>query len=69
MRDSARGNLSNFHWITHTLGLRAAAAAFIGGRMRYAMTIIVVLLRVTMHGCATDKHLTPPDSVLDPRGQ
>ena len=51
------------------LGLRSAAAAFIGGRMRYAMTIIAVLLCVTAHGCATDKHLTPPDSVLDPRGQ
>ena len=37
--------------------------------MRYAMTIIAVLLCVTAHGCVTDRQLTPPDSVLDPREQ
>ena len=37
--------------------------------MRYAMTIIAVLLCVTAHGRVTDRQLTPPDSVLDPRGQ
>jgi hypothetical protein len=31
------------------------------------MTIIAVLLCLGAQGCVTDKKLTPPDSVLDPR--
>jgi hypothetical protein len=37
--------------------------------MRYAMAIIAVLLCLGAQGCVTDKKLTPPDAVLDPRGQ
>jgi hypothetical protein len=37
--------------------------------MRYLMTIMLVLACLAAQGCVTDKKLTPPDSVLDPRGQ
>ncbi len=37
--------------------------------MRYVATIILVLGCIAAQGCVTDKKLTPPDSVLDPRGQ
>ena len=63
-----RGNRSNFLWMVHTWACAQLRSVY-WRCMRYAMTIIAVLLCVTVHGCATDKHLTPPDSVLDPRGQ
>jgi hypothetical protein len=37
--------------------------------MRNVATIILVLACIAAQGCVTDKKLTPPDSVLDPRGQ
>ena len=37
--------------------------------MRNFMTIIIVLGCLGAQGCVTDKKLTPPDSVMDPRGQ
>lgn len=39
------------------------------GRMRKAVTVIAVLLCLGAQGCVTDKKLTPPDHVIDPRGQ
>jgi hypothetical protein len=43
--------------------------AAIAGLMRHIMTICLVALACLAQGCVTDKKLTPPDSVLDPRGQ
>ena len=37
--------------------------------MRYAIMITAVLLGLGLAGCVTDKKLTPPEAVLDPRGQ
>jgi hypothetical protein len=37
--------------------------------MRHVITIVAVLLCLGATGCVTDKKLTPPDGVLDPRGQ
>jgi hypothetical protein len=37
--------------------------------MRYLITIIIVLGCLGAQGCVTDKKLTPPESVMDPRGQ
>jgi hypothetical protein len=38
--------------------------------MRYVMAIIAVLFCLCAQGCGTsDKKITPPDHVLDPRGQ
>jgi hypothetical protein len=37
--------------------------------MRKAVTVIAVLFCLGAQGCVTDKKLTPPDHVIDPRGQ
>lgn len=37
--------------------------------MRYLPMIIAVLLGLSVQGCVTDKNLTPPDSILNPRGE
>jgi hypothetical protein len=53
----------------HSRGLRVANCRLICGGMRYAMALIVVLTCLGVQGCVTDKKLTPPDSVMDPRNQ
>jgi len=35
--------------------------------MRYLVSLLALLVCLGTHGCVTDKKLTPPDSVLDPR--
>ena len=37
--------------------------------MRYLVSLLALLVCLGTHGCVTDKKLTPPDSVLDPRSQ
>jgi hypothetical protein len=37
--------------------------------MRHVIIIVTVLLCLGATACVTDKKLTPPDAVLDPRGQ
>ena len=37
--------------------------------MRYLVSLLALLVCLGTNGCVTDKKLTPPDSVLDPRGQ
>jgi hypothetical protein len=37
--------------------------------MRYAIAMLLALTCLSAQACVTDKKLTPPDSVLDPRGQ
>jgi len=43
--------------------------AAIAALMRHIITFCIVVLTCLAQGCVTDKKLTPPDSVLDPRGQ
>jgi hypothetical protein len=38
--------------------------------MRYLMVLVAILVCLGAAGCvSSDKKITPPDSVLDPRGQ
>lgn len=37
--------------------------------MRTIITIVMVMLCLGVQGCVTDKRLTPPDSILDPRSE
>jgi len=37
--------------------------------MRCLVSLLALLVCLGTHGCVTDKKLTPPDSVLDPRSQ
>lgn len=38
--------------------------------MKYTLTILAILACLSAQGCvASDKALTPPDHVIDPRGQ
>ncbi len=51
-------------------GLRSGCITAICRRMRYAMTILAVLFCLGNAGCvSSDKKVTPPDHVIDPRGQ
>ena len=51
-------------------GLPSGAITAIARRMRYAMTILAVLFCLGTQGCvSSDKKVTPPDHVIDPRGQ
>jgi hypothetical protein len=51
------------------LSLREPAPGSIGPGMRYILAMLVVLICVGAQGCVSDKPMTPPDSVLNPRGQ
>jgi hypothetical protein len=37
--------------------------------MRYLFTMLAVLAVLGASGCASDTKLTPPEHVLDPRGE
>ncbi len=37
--------------------------------MRYAMIALAIAACLTVTGCVTDKVVTAPDHVLDPRGR
>jgi hypothetical protein len=50
---------------------KCLARATIGpypGAMRHVLTLLAILVCCAAQGCVTDKKLSPPDHVIDPRG-
>jgi hypothetical protein len=72
IRDDGRvlGFAERERWLSRRSCLRVADHIAYPRPMKYTLTILAVLACLSAQGCvASDKALTPPDHVIDPRGQ